>query len=75
MRATSASILLFIINMVGLGFGALAVGALSDFFNFRMGLGEAEGVRWALIVSGGLGLLSGLLFWMGRRYIREDAVS
>jgi MFS family permease len=75
MRATSASILLFIINMVGLGFGALAVGALSDFFNFQMGLGEAEGVRWALIVSGGLGLLSGLLFWMGRRYIREDAVS
>ena len=75
MRATSASILLFIINMVGLGFGALAVGALSDFFNFGMGMGEADGVRWALIVSGCLGLLSGLLFWMGRRYIREDAVS
>ena len=43
MRATSASIVLFIINMTGLGFGAL-VGGLSDFFNFRIGLGKAEGI-------------------------------
>jgi len=31
MRATAAAILLFIINLIGLGLGPLAVGALSDF--------------------------------------------
>jgi MFS family permease len=75
MRATSASIMLFIINMVGLGAGALVVGGLSDFFNFRMGLGEAEGIRWALIVSACLGVVSAGLFWLARARIREEMVS
>lgn len=75
MRATSASIVLFIINMMGLGFGALVVGALSDGFNKGMGLGPAEGVRWALIVSASFGLISALLFWLARRRIREEMVS
>jgi MFS family permease len=75
MRATSASIVLFIINMMGLGFGALVVGALSDYFNFGLGLGQGEGVRWALIVSASFGLVSALLFWLARRRIREEMVS
>ena len=75
MRATSASIVLFIINMVGLGFGALVVGALSDFFNFGMGLGKAEGVRWALISSAFFGLIAAFLFFMARRRIRDEMVS
>jgi len=75
MRATSASIMLFIINMVGLGLGALVVGALSDFFNKGLGLGSAEGVRWALIVSACFGLVAALLFWLARRRIREEMVS
>lgn len=75
MRATSASIVLFIINMMGLGFGAVVVGALSDYFNKGMGLGSAEGVRWALIVSAFFGLISALLFFLARRRIREEMVS
>jgi MFS family permease len=75
MRATSASIVLFIINMTGLGFGALVVGGLSDFFNFQMGMGKAEGVRWALISSAFFGLLAAFLFFMARKRIREDIVS
>ncbi|MGA0605260.1 spinster family MFS transporter [Phenylobacterium sp. VNQ135] len=75
MRATCASIVLFIINMMGLGLGALAVGALSDLFNFGLGLGKAEGVRWALIVSAYFGLISAALFWLARKYIREEMVS
>jgi predicted MFS family arabinose efflux permease len=75
MRATSASIVLFIINMMGLGFGALVVGALSDTFNFGLGLGKAEGVRWALIVSAYFGLISAVLFWLARGRIREEMVS
>ena len=51
MRATAAALLLFIINLIGLGLGPLAVGLLSDYLNKGMGLGPADGVRWALIVS------------------------
>lgn len=75
MRATAAAILLFIINLIGLGLGPLAVGLLSDFLNKGMGLGAAEGVRWALIISTLFGLVAFACFWMARRTIREDTVS
>jgi len=75
MRATCAAILLFIINLVGLGLGPLAVGILSDIFAGPLGMGEAEGVRWALISSASLGLVAFALFWMARKTIREDMVS
>lgn len=75
MRATSASIFLFIINMAGLGIGALAIGALSDMFNFGFGLGKAEGLRWALIVSAHAALISAVLFWIARKHIRQDVIS
>jgi MFS family permease len=75
MRATAAAILLFIINLIGLGLGPLAVGLLSDYFNKGMGMGPAEGVRWALIASTLFGLIAFVCFWMARRTIREDTVS
>ena len=75
MRATAAAILLFIINLIGLGLGPLAVGILSDYLNKGMGLGSAEGVRWALIVSAMFGLVAFTCFWLARRTIREDTVS
>jgi MFS family permease len=75
MRATAASILLFIINMVGLGLGPLAVGFLSDFLAGPMGLGSAEGVRWALALSSLMGVIAFALFWMARKTIREEMVS
>lgn len=75
MRATAAAILLFIINLIGLGLGPLAVGILSDYLNKGMGLGSAQGVRWALITSAMFGLVAFACFWMARRTIREDTVS
>jgi len=75
MRATTAAILLFIINLVGLGLGPLAVGLLSDFFNKGLGMGAAEGVRWALITSTLFGLVAFSFFWIARKTIREDNVS
>lgn len=72
MRATASAVLLFVINLVGLGLGPLAVGALSDVFAIHGGLGEAEGIRWALIVSALAGVASFLLFWMARKTIREE---
>jgi len=75
MRATAAAILLFIINLIGLGLGPLAVGLLSDYFNKGMGLGAAEGVRWALITSTLFGLIAFGCFWQARKTIREETVS
>lgn len=80
MRATCAALLLFIINLVGLGLGPLAVGIASDVIasNFVEGaqaVREAEGVRWALILSMLFNVLAFALFWAARRTIREDTVS
>lgn len=75
MRATTAAVLLFIINLVGLGIGPLLVGVLSTSFDKSLGLGEAEGVRWALILSELLGFIAFVLFWMARKTIREETVS
>lgn len=75
MRATSASIVLFIINMMGLGFGALVVGALSDAFNHGLGLGVAEGIRWALLASTLFLGLATVLFLLARGRIRDEIIS
>lgn len=72
MRATASAILLFIINLIGLGLGPLAVGALSDTFAIGFGMGEAEGVRYALLVSALAGVGAAALFWMARKTIREE---
>lgn len=75
MRATTAAVILFIINLIGLGLGPVAVGALSDFFAKVMGMGEAEGVRWALIVSTCFGFVAAWLFFKAARTIKDDMVS
>jgi MFS family permease len=72
MRATASAILLFIINLVGLGLGPLAVGAASDVFAIGLGMGKAEGIRWALMTSALFGLAAATLFWLARRTIREE---
>ncbi|TAJ74485.1 MAG: MFS transporter [Phenylobacterium sp.] len=75
MRATAAAILLFVINLIGLGLGPLAVGLLSDYVAVGMGLGPAEGIRWALIIASCFGVLSAALFWMARKTIAQEMES
>ena len=75
MRATAASILLFVINLIGLGLGPLAVGALSDIFAGPMGFGAANGIRYALMCSSACALVAAGLFWSARKSIREEMVS
>ncbi len=75
MRATASAVLLLIINLIGLGLGPVAVGALSDVLAGPVGLGEAQGVRWALILSTLLGLVAFGLFWAARKTIREEMVA
>ena len=75
MRATTSAILLFTINLIGLGLGPLAVGILSDVMANGFGLGSAEGVRWALMISTCFGFVAFILFWIARKTIREEMVS
>ena len=75
MRATTSAVLLFIINLIGLGLGPVGVGLMSDLFAGPMGMGSAEGVRWALMVSAGMGLVSFWLFWRARKTIAGDMVA
>jgi MFS family permease len=75
MRATCASIMLFVINFMGLVMGALCIGALSDILNKVVGLGPAEGMRWALVSSTIAGLVSVALFWAARKDIRSEIES
>lgn len=72
MRATAASIFLFIANLIGLGLGPLAVGFASDILAGPFGMGSAEGVRWALIGSQFLAIPAFICFWLARRTIREE---
>jgi len=75
MRATTSAILLFTINLIGLGLGPLAVGILSDVMSNGFGLGSAQGVRWALMLSTTFGFVAFALFWIARKTIREEMVS
>ncbi|OYW99056.1 MAG: MFS transporter [Caulobacter vibrioides] len=75
LRATASAVLLLIINLIGLGLGPLVVGLLSDILAGPVGLGEAQGVRWALILSATLGLVAFALFWAARKTIRDEMVS
>ncbi len=74
-RATTAAILLFVLNLIGLGLGPITVGALNDLFANTFGMGQAEGVRWAILISALAILVSVVLFWIARKTVREDIVS
>jgi predicted MFS family arabinose efflux permease len=69
LRATASALLLFILNLVGLGLGPFAVGALNDLLAARHGAGA---IRWSLgavVLTGGL---ASVLYWRGSRHLRGD---
>ncbi len=59
-RATALAINLFVNSVIGLGLGPLFIGMLSD--HFSVVLGEAEGLRTALLVAPLAGLLSAICY-------------
>ncbi|MEE2565699.1 spinster family MFS transporter [Hyphobacterium marinum] len=69
MRAMAPAILLFIINIIGLGIGPFAVGALSDYFTAEYGGGA---LRIAILAIAALIVPAAALFLMGARSIRHD---
>ena len=71
MRATAAAILVFIVNLIGLGLGPLGVGMVSDALRPSMG---AAALRYALLVIGAGNLWAAAHFLAASRTIRADLV-
>lgn len=70
MRATASAILLFIINIFGLGFGPQGVGILSDLLSGRFGV---ESLRYALLITVvTFAALSIRQYALAARTLRED---
>lgn len=70
MRALLGMIVTFAANFIGYGIAPPAIGALSDWFG--LDLGEAEGLRWALITVAIFYLLAALHFWLAARHVKDD---
>ena len=71
MRALASSILLFILNIIGLGLGPQFTGIVSDLLFAFTDYGE-NALRYALLVSLIFNVLSAVLYWMASRTIKED---
>ena len=69
MRATAAAILLFVLNMIGLGLGPQTVGILSDLLHPRLG---TDSLRWALLSTLITGLAGAYCYWQASRTLQKD---
>ena len=72
MRATASAILLFILNMVGLGVGPFLVGFMNDQLAGSFG---AEAIRYSLLLVALISASAGLFFWLSGSTLREDLAS
>ena len=74
-RATAAALLLLILNLIGLGGGPPFLGAVSDFLAKSEHMGAAEGLRWAMIITGCFSVVAGGFFLAARGRMQADVVS
>jgi MFS family permease len=71
MRAAASAVLLFLLNLIGMGLGPLAVGAASDFLARAAGLGDAS-LRWALLLVTLVNFWAAAHYFLGARTLRAD---
>ena len=69
MRAFSSAILFFVLNLIGLGFGPLVIGIISDLLIPTFG---NESLRWALSSTILVSIGAVLLFLKASKYIYSD---
>jgi MFS family permease len=69
LRATASALLLFILNLVGLGLGPFAVGAANDLLAPSFGAGA---IRWSLLGVVLTGGFASLLYWRASRTLEAD---
>ena len=71
MRAVAAGILLFIINIIGLGLGPQLVGILSDVLNPDFG---DESLRYALLICSLVYMWAAIHYFMAGRHLGDDLI-
>lgn len=69
MRAVAIAVFLVMVHLIGMGFGPLLVGAISDALRPIAG---ADSLRYALMSIIPLNFLAVLLFWRGARHVAAD---
>jgi predicted MFS family arabinose efflux permease len=70
MRSVASAILLFVINIIGLGLGPQVAGILSDYLSVTQG---SESLRYSLLIIGAItGPWTAWHFYMAGRYIDND---
>jgi MFS family permease len=72
MRALSSAILFLVINLIGLGFGPLTVGIISDLLTPALG---TESLRWAMASISMVSLVSTTLFFTAAKKMTLDLKS
>jgi predicted MFS family arabinose efflux permease len=68
-RAMASAIILFVINLIGLGLGPLFFGMLSDAVQPFAG---DQSVRWVLAGAAGLGVVPAAFFWLASRHLNRE---
>jgi MFS family permease len=69
MRSVAAAILLFVVNIIGMGLGPQAVGILSDYFAPQYG---ADSLRYSLLVFGCLNVWAAWHYFLAGRTLKAD---
>ncbi|MEH6610132.1 MAG: MFS transporter [Halioglobus sp.] len=69
MRALTSAVLFFVINLIGLGLGPVTAGLLSDWLT---GIYGPDGLRYAMLIVGMVGMPGVLLFYLAARRLPAD---
>jgi MFS family permease len=69
MRATASAIFLFINNLIGIGMGTYAIGALSDYLTAQFG---DESLRYSILAGTGFYIVAAGLFFLAARWLQDD---
>ena len=72
MRSVAAAILLFILNIIGLGAGPQAVGIVGDLLNPTYG---EESLRYSLLILSFVNVWSAYHYYVAGKYLKEDLVT
>ncbi len=69
MRATASAIFLFINNLIGIGLGTYAIGALSDALATQFG---DDSLRYSILAGTGFYIIASIFFFQAARWLKKD---
>ena len=69
MRAVASAILMFFINLIGLGLGPQIVGIMNDVLASSFG---THSIRYSLTIVGVTNILAGIHFLIASKHLKKD---